>query len=339
MTGIPKNILVINVTRIGDTLLATPSLRAIARHWPQAKIDVLGHRNRIEVLAALPFLRRIGGISKRSAPWLGWLDSVAKPYDLALVYGFDPALVRYALRVSRHTVAFRQGSDALNRSLGTIVEPPGFQSDHAVHLAFSLPAAVGVKFDGGRLSYSVTAEERDWAMARIASDLPKDARPIVGLQVASFPTKAYRDWPVESFVELCHRILDRWPNAHFLVFGGSEEEVRTELLKSRMGPAATVYAGRLSLRQTGALMSKLDLFIGVDTGPTHMMSSFDIPLVGLYHGFSRSELIGPLDHPCLFAIDHPLAGPECSTEVSMADIPVDLVFNKVCTALAYMPKK
>lgn len=339
MIGAPRKILVINVTRIGDTLLATPSLRAMARNWPQAVIDVLGHRNRIEVLSALPFLGRIGSISKQSAPWLGWLDNVTKPYDLAFVYGFDPALVRYALRVSRHTVAFRQEDDILNRSLGTIVEPPDFQSDHAVRLAFSLAAAVGVKFDGGRLSYAVTPKERDWALARIASDLPSDAKPMVGLQVASFPTKAYRDWPVDSFLELCHRILGRWPNAHFLVLGGSEERGRTELLKSRLGLSATLYAGRLSLRQTGALMSRLDLFVGVDTGPTHMMSSFDIPLVGLYHGFSRSELIGPLDHPCLFAVDHPLAGPECSTEVSMADIPVDLVFDKVCAALTCVSEK
>ncbi len=339
MIGTPQNILVINVTRIGDTLLATPALRALARNWPQAAIDVLGHPNRIEVLAALPFLRRIGGISKRSAPWLGWLDSIAKPYDLALVYGFDSALVRYALRVSRHVVAFRQGNDAIDRQLGTIVEAPGFQSVHAVRLALALPAAVGVKFNGGRLSYTVTPEERDWAAARIARDLPEHSKPIVGLQVASFPTKAYRDWPIESFVELCHRILERWPNAHFLVFGGNEERSRTELLKSRLGPAATLYAGRLSLRQTGALMSRLDLYVGVDTGPTHMMSSFDIPLVCLYHGFSRSELIGPLDHPCLFALDHPLAGPDCSTDASMADISVDQAFDKVCEALAWVPAK
>jgi heptosyltransferase-3 len=329
-----KTILVINVTRIGDTLLTTPALRAIARTWPHASIDVLGHRNRVEVLCALPFLRRVDYISKRSAPWRGWIDFFTKPYDLALVYGFDTALIRYAVRVAQHCVAYRQDDEALNRSIGTIVERPDFQSDHAVRLTFALPAALGARFDGGRLSYMVTQAERGWAAIRLANDLPANTKPIIGLQVASFPTKAYRDWPIDSFVELTQRILAYWPHAHFLILGGNEEKSRTEILKTHLGSAATLYAGTVSLRQTGALMSLLDLYIGVDTGPTHMMSSFDIPLVGLYHGFSRSELIGPIDHPCFYAVDHPLAGPDCSTEASMADISVDMVFDKVCLALS-----
>jgi hypothetical protein len=68
-----------------------------------------------------------------------------------------------------------------------------------------------------------------------------------------------------------------------------------------------------------------------------MMSAFDIPLVGLYHGFSRSELIAPLEHPCFFAVDHPQAGPDCSTDASMDDISVDHVWTAVQQALQKHP--
>lgn len=334
MIGQPQTILVINVSRIGDTLLATPALRAIAAAWPAAAVDVLGHPKRVEVLQSLPFLRRATGISKNSASFRGWLDRLARPYDLAFVYGFDQALASYALRVAKHVVAFRQASERINARLGTVVEVPPFQGEHAVRLALALPAAIGVAPAGYRLSYAVTAGERDWATARLGADLPPGATPLIGLQVASFPTKAYRDWPIESFIELCSRIRSRWPNAQFLVFGGVEERPRIEALKAQLGSAATVYAGQFSLRQTGALMARLDLFVGVDTGPTHMMSAFDIPLVGLYHGFSRSELIAPLEHPRFFAVDHPQAGPGCSTEASMAEISVEAVFSRVRAALA-----
>ena len=335
----PQHVLVINVSRIGDTLLATPAIRALAAAWPAASVDVLGHPNRIEVLQHLPFVRRVGAISKKSAPFRGWLDRLAKPYDLAVVYGHDEALVAYALRVAKRVAAFRQANDRINARLAVLVEPPAFQSDHAVPLLLRLPAALGVPHAGLRLSYAVSDLERAWAAATLARDLPAAVTPLVGLQVASFPTKAYRDWPVESFVELCERIRGNWPQAHFLIFGGSEEHQRTAALKARLGAAATVYAGRLSLRQTGALMSRLDIYIGVDTGPTHLMSTFDIPLVGLYHGFSRSELIAPLEHPCFFPVDHPLAGPGCSTEVSMADITVDRVWRAVQQALTEAPGK
>ncbi len=330
----PHDILVINVSRIGDTLLATPAIRALAAAWPAAAIDVLGHPKRVEVLRHLPFIRRVNAISKKSAPWRGWGGLLGKPYDLALVYGHDAALIRYALRVAREVVAFRQSDDRLNRRLALAVEPPAFQSDHAVHLALSLPRALGVPAAGLRLAYAVTDAERDWAQRTLARALPIGATPLIGLQVASFPTKAYRDWPIESFMALCARIRQHWPQAHFLIFGGKAEHQRTETLNAHLAGAATSFAGRLSLRQTGALMSQLDLYIGVDTGPTHLMSAFDIPMVGLYHGFSRSELLAPLEHPCLRAVDHPLAGPRCPTTASMADITVDRVWEAVREVMA-----
>jgi len=318
----PRHVLVINVSRIGDTLLATPAIRALVAAWPEAVVDVLGHPNRIEVLEHLPFLRRVAAITKKSAPFRGWLDRITRPYDLAVVYGNDEALVAYALRVAKRVAAFRQSSDRMNARLAVLVEPPAFQSDHAVRLAMALPAALGVPSAGLRLSYAVTAVERAWAAAALARDLPAGASPVVGLQLASFPTKAYRDWPIESFIELCDRIRARWPNAHFLVFGGAEERSRTEALKARLVSAATVYAGQLSLRQTGALMSRLDLYIGVDTGPTHIAGALGIPMVALYHCAYPGRYLAPLQHPACVMIEHSLTGKTRATTASMADIPV-----------------
>lgn len=336
-----SRILVIHVSRIGDTLLATPALRALAAGMPGATIDCLAHPNRAEVLLHLPFLRRVGIITKQRASFGGWWSALSgrKPYDCALVYGFDQPLVAYALRVARRVVAFRQEDDAINRRLMPAVDVPAFQSEHAVDQLLRLTGMLGIKPGSRRIAYTVSDEEQAWAESRLAADFAQRPAPLVGLQVASFPTKAYRDWPIESFVALCDRIRSRWPAAGFLIFGGSVERERTQSLARHLGPAARHYAGDLSLRQTGALMQQLDIYVGVDTGPTHLMSAFDIPMVGLYHGFSRSELIGPLDHPCCYAVDHPRAGPGCSTEESMADIAVDTVFARVEQALGEHPPR
>jgi hypothetical protein len=104
----PKSILVINVTRIGDTLLAVPALRALATAWPDARLTVLGHPKRVAVLENLPFLAEVGPITKQRAVFRGWLPG--HKYDLALVYGHDEALLKYAFRVARRVVAFRQSS-------------------------------------------------------------------------------------------------------------------------------------------------------------------------------------------------------------------------------------
>jgi len=327
----PDEILVINVSRIGDTLLCSPALRAMAAAWPQSRITFLGHPKRVEVMRHLPFLARVGAISKQRAPWLG---RFGKRYDVAFVYGYDRPLLAYALRVAQRVVAFRQPDAALNARLFRAVEHPAFQTTHAVRIQLLLPAALGVAAAGLALAYRVTADEAAWATAELARALPAGAGPLIGLQVASFPTKAYRDWPLEHFKALCDRIRTAFPAAHFLIFGGSEEQRRTAELQAHLGAHASLYAGRLSLRQTAALMDRLDLYVGVDTGPTHLMGALHRPLVALYHGYSPSRVLAPLDHPCAYPVDHPRADQGATPQTPMAEIGVDTVWQQVVAALA-----
>jgi len=327
------SVLVINVSRIGDTLLATPALRAIAHAFRGAAITCLAHPKRAEVLEHLPFLASTGRIDKRMASLLGRIPG--RRHDLALVYGFDRALVRYALRVARRVIAFRQGNAALDARLAPAVAEPPPLSRHAVLMRLALLEPLGIPPAGLRLAYQVSDTERSWAQQTLVA--ARCGGPLrIGLQVASFPTKAFRDWPVERFAELARRIRVRWPEAHFLIFGGAEEKERTEWLARQLGSAATSFAGTLSLRQSAALMSLTHLYVGVDTGPTHIMGCFDIPLIALYHCHSPSRLLGPLEHPCFYPVDHPRAHP-CPEETPMSAIGVDNVFAAVERALREHP--
>ncbi len=333
----PRRILVISVTRIGDTLLMTPVLRALARAWPDAEITFAGHRKRIEVLRHLPFIHRLTSISKRTAPLLGHF--VRHRYDLALVYGNDAALVKYALRVADKVIAFRQRSPSLNRRLAAIGREDGYEPTHAVTLYLLLLRPLGLAPDGMHISYHVTPEEDAWARTRLAQTCISGA-PLIGLQVASFPTKSHRDWPIGNFIELCHRILALRPNAHFLIFGGKAEAGRTRELHASLGRRSTLFAGTLSLRETGAMMNQLDLYVGVDTGPTHIMGALHKPMVSMYHPTAPSSALGPFGHPCCHAMDHPLAeggapypGNGSNFDTPMSDITVDNVYARVCAAL------
>lgn len=327
-----KRILIIQVSRIGDSLFATPAIRSIAKAYPEADITVLGHPSRAEVFENLPFVADVGTITKNTARWRGRFGG--KVYDLAFVFNFDQPLVAYAIRVARRVVAFRQANPDLNRLLHACVEPPPFQSEHAVLQLLRLPAALGIAPDGFRLAYHCTGSESTQARARLAETGGSGAMPLIGLQVQSFPTKAYRDWPLENFAALCERIVDRWTGAHFLIFGGRDDLEQTTSLKVRLGARATLLAGQLSLRETAAMMGLTSCYVGVDTGPTHLMSTWDIPLVGMYHCLSPSAHTGPLDHPRAYLVDHPAAGSAgCNETSTMADISVDAVFACVTEAL------
>jgi len=327
----PQAVLAIVVSRIGDTMLATPALRAIAGAWPETKLTCLAHPKRAEVLRNLPFLHRVGVITKTRAPLLGRISR--QRFGLAFVYGNDRPLVEYALRVATRVVAFDQGDESVNRRLYQSVALPPHQQLHAVRYRLALLAPLGIAPQGLALSYRVTDSENRWARHRLRAQFAGECRPLIGLQIASFPTKAYRDWPIGNFIDLCRRIRSHYAGAHFLIFGGKLERERTKLLYETLRGCATHYAGRLSLRQTAALMNQLDLYIGVDTGPTHIMGALHRPMVALYHGYSPSSLLAPLEHPSLYVVDHPQAGPDCSPDASMAAISVDQVWLRVAEAL------
>lgn len=331
--GAVHDILVVQVSRIGDTLLATPALRALAAAFPEAQLTCLAHPNRVEVLQGLPYIHHLGRITKKLAPLRGWLPG--RSYDLAVVFGFDQPLLAYALRVAHRVVAFRQGNPALDARLWRAVDKPAFQSRHAVDYQLALTDAIGLPSAGKHLSYVVSADERKWAGDHRASLRARGAQPLIGLQIASFPTKGYRDWPVANFIELCRRIRAEHSHAHFLILGGKLERERTRALHTALADCSTHYAGSLTLRQTAALMNEVDLYVGVDTGPTHIMGALHRPMVAMYHGYSPSRLLAPLEHPCLWTVDHPRAGQGSSPEdYPMSDVPVDTVLAKVREALA-----
>lgn len=334
-----RRVLAINVTRIGDTLLATPALRAMASFFPNAHITCLGYPKRVAVIEHLPYLAKVGAITKQRARLRGWGDVLrGAEYDWAFVWGEDQELVRYALRKARRVVAARQQDASLNAKLFAAVDLPTRPDVHAVAWTLALPQAVGIPAQGYRLDYVVTAEETRSADARLARNRMRDAGsgPLIGMQVASFATKSYRDWPIAQFIDLAKRILAQWPDAQFVLYGSAEEAARIALLVDQLPGHATSYAG-LPLRETAAVMSLTDLYIGVDTGPTHLFSALQKPMVVLYHPALPSAKFRPLQHTALHAIDHPRAGPGADETIPIGEIGVETVFAAVVDALTGKP--
>lgn len=317
-------ILVINVARIGDTLMLTPILRSLKRATPEGELACIAHPGRAAVLQHLPFLDRLIPMTKRSAPFKGWLGG--KAWDYALVYGYDLALVRYALRAARHVVAFRQADAALNARLFRVLPKP-VAPLHAVEERALLAECLGVAVENPRLAYCVTSEEKQAALAWRALHLTAHVLPLVVFHSTSFPTKPYRNWPIDFFAELGQRILKRWPNAAFLITGGPEDKARARALSTLLGDRAINYAGQGDLRQTAAILSTANLYVGVDTGLTHLAGALDLPMVALYHCLHPGRRLAPLQHPNLKLLEHPRSFAECNEHTPMTEVSVNSVYD------------
>lgn len=330
----PKNILVIAVARFGDTLLITPVIHALKQRWPNAHIHVFAHKRSACILEHNPDIDSIRHFSKKRAVWTGWLPH--KPYDLALVYGNDRDLVNYARRQSHHTVAFAD----ISQQQGNVTwvarpkSPMVAQKERAL-----LINALGIYPSCWQLRYFVSDEEATFAQ-QFLKDNSLINKNIIGFQLQSFPAKAYRDWPVENFLQLAKQIITHDASTYFLLLGSKESEQLSIDLAKKIGEQhCLALAGRVSMRQNAAIMANLSLYVGVDTGPTHLAGALDIPMVALYHSYHPGCYLAPLQHSCCQVIQHPTSLENAHREDNMAEISVENVWNAVSNIMNGMKVK
>jgi len=317
-----SRVLVVSVARIGDTILMTPCLSALRR--ASGWLTVLVHPRRTEVLQHLDFIDELGGITKNTAAVKGLFQR--RRFDLAICYGRDLPLLRYCMKAAHLTVAFDY---AAFRPLGSpalrLVPVPPESSMHAVKERLLLLKAAGVRTDDFRLSYKVTDEEPG-AEVWIRKNLPPSAGLLIGLQPFSYPTKAHRDWPLDNFIDVARRILNAYPRAHIIVLGDAEARTRAGEFTRELPGHCTVAAGTLNLRQSVALMARLALYVGVDTGPTHIAGALGIPMLAMYHASYIGRYLMPLQNPRSAAIEHPATFSDAAPQAEMAAITVDQVW-------------
>ncbi len=323
-----NRILLIHVSgRVGDSLLATPALCAAQNNFIDSNIDLLVHKNRLDLFKNIPNMNLLGSISEKRAWYKGWLTY--KKYDYVIVFNYDNPLkniIKFALRVGKHVIASQIDNDKINSRLHVAI--PRLPNQHHIDIYNHYLSPFQFKKKYTRIKLYLSPEEKEFASSLLTLHKLSISRFLVGYQMISFPTRSYRDWPVNNFQLLAEKILDKKPGAFFLIFGSKEDQDKITQFTKHMPIDSFLDLTGLSLRKTAAVMSMIDLYVGVDTGPTHLMSAFDVPMVSMYHGKFPSKYYAPIGHPYCVAIDHPKKDKSTDKD-TMADISVDHVFLKL----------
>jgi heptosyltransferase-3 len=142
---------------------------------------------------------------------------------------------------------------------------------------------------------------------------------------------------VASFAALADRLVEEWPGARFILLGDAQARTASEPFLQRHAERTLVAAGRTRLRESAALIGESDLYIGVDTGPTHIAGALGVHMVAMYHCLYPGRLLGPLEHPLCRVIEHPLTGSTDCGMASMDAIPVETVHGAARELLASVP--
>ncbi|MBX3292597.1 MAG: glycosyltransferase family 9 protein [Acidobacteria bacterium] len=105
-----------------------------------------------------------------------------------------------------------------------------------------------------------------------------DGRRIVGISPGSkWPSKV---WPIERYIAVVQRLVS-YENIFPVIVGGPEDRRAGELIIEMSGIGA-IAAGRLSVRETAALLGQCEMFLGNDSGPMHLAAAMGTPCIAIF---------------------------------------------------------
>lgn len=281
----PNRILVLRPGGMGDLLMLIPTLRKLHALYPSAQIDLVCEKRNLEVLSLA--------------------GSPATP----LVYDARPLVCLRRLLKTRYDV---------------VIDTEQFHNFSAIFGYFSgAPVRIGFNINPHRnplythlVHYSTEGQEcgqflkllepfgvRETvcSVAGILTTLKPEIPVTIRDQILNFfggkPYAAvhagsstnYKRWSSTSFAALARQLHAETGIGILLLGGRGEQTISSTLLQelTPKGVPTLSLAGKLSLSETAALLSKATLFVGGDSGLAHLAVAYDIPSVVLF---------GPSDH-------------------------------------------
>ena len=120
--------------------------------------------------------------------------------------------------------------------------------------------------------------------------------PIISLIVGVGQKRGNRGWPLDAYKQLIHQVLDK-SDAEVVLIGGPEEIETGQALAQAFECNNRVRnaCGKYPLLETAAILRDSTVIVGGDTGPLHLASCFDVPIIGLFGPTSvnRTGALGP----------------------------------------------
>lgn len=366
-----QRILIIRLSALGDIIHGLPVLAALRHTFPDARIGWLVEDRGAALLSANPTIDRLH-ILPRDA-----IKMDLKKDPLGTLKGPLAALVR-ELREERYSISIDlqgltksavwgplsgasmrigfRGEDAREMSrwfYNEAVAPPE-SCVHIVEKNLSLLSPLGITRPSIEFPFRLDEETlrrgRELWNPRLDSLNPAPPRVVLNVG-AGWPTKM---WPASSFGELGARLVKRYGACVALAWGpGEEYAARAALTAGKKAGLKSDQLGRdgilnrsglfvappTTFIESGGMIAAADLYVGGDTGPTHMAGALGIPVVSPFGASdakrnrplgSRGETIQLDEPPCI-----PCWKTECAWKEPLAcltHISVDRVYG-ACAAL------
>lgn len=291
-------ILVIRGGAIGDFVLTLPAIRLLREAFPNAHIEILGYKHIVSIACG-----RYYADASRSIEYgplaAFFVPNGELPQDLVEYFGGFQQVVSYLFDPDK---IFEGNLRRCGVKHYIHVSPKIDDSAHA-SLQLALPLQqLALYLEGFAAELFPLPEDRSEAESLLAGK----AGPFVALHPGSGSER--KNWPVERWADVAAHILDRSPEATLILVGGEADFERLDRLQAILPPGRVHELRNVSLPILAALLSKCRLFLGHDSGISHLAAASGAPCVLLF---------GPTD-PGVWAPTNPgvtvVSGPKGALE-------------------------
>ena len=286
--------LVVKLRHHGDVLLAAPVLSVLKAHAPAIEVDALVYDDTAPMLEGHPALSRLHKVGRR---WRAASPLERLRHERALFA---------ALRARRYDLIVNLTEQPRGAWLARMLRPrfavgpinakrgwfwqgsfthfyPLIRNRHFVEVNLDALRRIGVQPAPAEKKVVFVPGAAAEARARELA-----VEPFVHMHPAS--RWRFKCWPAERNAALADRLAEQ---GHRVVMTSAPDETPfiDEIVRRMKSPPVNL-AGKLSLKELGALTARARLFVGVDSMPMHLAAAMGVPTVALF-GPSSEAVWGP----------------------------------------------
>ena len=292
-----SRVLVFSSAGLGDSLLDSVAIRALAETFPGINIEAVVHHRRPDISRHNPFLRRLHLLRKGPLGFIKlWRDLMTgKPWDAILYLScHDPEARCLGFLLNKDATVSLSWRTTLSSLCAWNLDEPGLRRAHLARQALRVAEQAGATTSYPRMIYMVDRADRKALDERLAG-LGLPAKPGVIFQLGGGGA-AYRDWPVEHFLQLA-RMLQAAGKGPLFILGGPDHRLKADRFSEAAQAEGIEFhdaVGKLPLPLSAALIERARCLVSTDTGIMHLGFALGTPTVALLHCSPGCARVGPL---------------------------------------------
>jgi heptosyltransferase-2 len=272
-----SKIIFVQLWGIGETICTLPTIKAVKKKYPRARVTVLVTKRNRAVYEALPYVDDIIELNLTAGSVASFIMAHQNDFDIAV--DMEEYLNISAI-ISFFVGKCRIGYSNQIRSRLYDVTVPYNDRQHVVQTYFELATPLGLSAKPKSLEPVAVGREAERNARRLLKGLK--GKLLVAIGAGASESSRCRMWPAQCFAKLADVLISK--HAAKIVFVGSgAEQAEVERIVGRMSNRGAInLAGKTSQEDLFALLGKFDLFIGNDSGPMHVAAAQGVRTVGLF---------------------------------------------------------